>query len=76
MCPKISSQKRSESFKYYTLLKNIVFWDVAPSGFGLNRRFGGTYTPIFRTGGGDRFLRNVGSNQSQAVLHPRRRYSS
>jgi hypothetical protein len=24
-------------------MTNIVFWDLAPCGSGLNRRFGGTY---------------------------------
>jgi hypothetical protein len=24
-------------------MKNAVFWDVAPCGFCVNRRFGGTY---------------------------------
>jgi hypothetical protein len=29
--------------KFDSLVTNIVFWDVAPCGSGLNRRFGGTY---------------------------------
>jgi hypothetical protein len=33
---------RFEVFTAMTI-KNIVFWDVAPRGSGLNRRFGGTY---------------------------------
>jgi hypothetical protein len=31
---------------------------------------------IFRAGGGDTFLRNVGKNRNHTVLHPRRRYSA
>jgi hypothetical protein len=33
---------RFEGFTAMTM-KNIAFWDVAPCGSGLNRRFGGTY---------------------------------
>jgi hypothetical protein len=46
ICFAVFKQKlHNVRFEVFTAvnMKNIVFWDVAPSGSGLNRRFGGTY---------------------------------
>jgi hypothetical protein len=32
-------------------MKTAVFWDVAPCGFTINRRFGGTFRLHFQSGG-------------------------
>jgi hypothetical protein len=54
-------------------MKDAVFWDVAPCGFIINRRFGGTFRLqqssnillcsryfFYPEDGGDTLLRNVG----------------
>jgi hypothetical protein len=37
------SRARNKRECRWKTVKNIVFWDVAPCGSGLNRRFGGTF---------------------------------
>jgi hypothetical protein len=72
-------------------MKNAVFWDVAPCGYCVNRRFGGMYRlhlqPPAHVGssladfffysedGGDVFLQNVGLHNIYTASHCRRWHS-
>jgi hypothetical protein len=47
-------------------MKNAVLWDVTPSGFNINRRFGGANT----------FLRNVGVYYTDEAPRPKIRHST
>jgi hypothetical protein len=56
-------------------MKNIVFWDVAPC--DCNHLLTCDLVLLACSEDvGDTFLRNIGSNQSYTMLHPRRLYSS
>jgi hypothetical protein len=56
-------------------MKNVVFWDVAPSRSGVNRSFGGTYRLHLQ----GRKIRKRGSNVSRWLqpryIPPKRRFS-
>jgi hypothetical protein len=56
---------RFEVFTAMTI-KNIVFWDVAPRGSGLNRGFGGTYRLHLK----GRILSDLGSLVPGHPLNP------
>jgi hypothetical protein len=61
--------KQKSSSWGYVILKNTVFWDVAPCRSCVNRRFGGTYR-LHRQG---RKIRERGTSVSRWLLVPRSR---
>jgi hypothetical protein len=50
MCSSISHRHKDDTVNQISalILKNAVFWDVAPCSSCVNRHFGGTITSIFR----------------------------
>jgi hypothetical protein len=62
--PLNSALNNTSSDKWIRVVKNVVFWDVAPCRF------------FYPEDGGHTFLRNVGSHILYTAPHPRRRYSS